>query len=970
MKKILLLISFISLFLASLAQAVVYNGTTDNRAGFPFVPGLTGQTRALLTGSDPRGGLRLEWQVDNETTPGAWTYTYRLVRGVERNKGFAFFDIETASDFTAANILSRQVLSATDKSGLPIPSGINSVTISDPVNFNAVHDFSNPTLSETSAVTALSKNELSHYSGDPGRVAPGVPGSPASATPSVGPVPHPFYGLRVTFPGSFLNLAYEASEWEFRVVSDRVPMWGRYFGWSDQTTLSPFWYMNFYNDFIDSPDRLMLAPVDSLTGADPYRGWILVPGSLPSTISTIPVTGAIDVPLTEPVSAVFSGVMNSSTINTGTYLLISSGGPVSGTVSYSPGSKTATFMPDLPLPPSSVCTAIITTGAADLAGNALTSPKVWTFTTAVQDLTPPTVTAMLPGNGTTYLSPATAFTATFSEAIDPTTLTLANFSVAGITGSISYEATTRTASFTPSAPLANNTTYTATIGTGVRDLAGNPLTESSVWSVTTIPQETVLPYVVTTFPADRAVNVVTSTAISASFSKAIDPATLNGSTFSVAGVTGTIGYDAGTLTATFTPAAPLAFNTSYALTVTTGVHDLSGNPVGLTKNFTFRTLGLLAPNFSASGTVTMPGGTPLPGVRLVVSPTSSNATAQQVVVTNAAGQYSAAQLLNGTYLIVPSSSGILFSPRSIFTSVTNGNVSGLNLTGNPLLLTADKPDTQTVGSQVVFTATVQGGIETYEYQYWLWNGNSWTMVQDYGPTDNWVMPGTTPIGVYTIQANVRAVGSTAEKEVVARVTNYRIISPPATSVDLTAGPANAQTFGNQVVFTAVGPAPTGYEYEFWLWNGAVWALVQGYSSTATWQMPTTTPIGLYTIQVNIRGAGSAIESDAVARVTNYRITAAQATSVDLTANPLNTQTAGNTVNFTAVGHGSTGYEFQFWLFNGVSWSLVQDFSTTDNWQMPVTTPTGLYTIQVNARGAGSTVESDAIARVSNYQIVP
>ncbi len=286
MKRLLLLTFLIIVSSVSLARALVYTGAMDNRTGFPLVPGFTAQSQAWATGGSANGGLRLEWRADDEAAPGSWTYTYRLIRGAARNKGFAFFDIETAADFTAANIRSRQVVSATGSTGAPIRSGLSSVTVSDPASFTAVHDFSNAAVTEANASTLLTKADLSHYSGDPGRVPPGQPGGTSSATPSVGPVPHPFYGIRVTFPGSFQDLAYEAAEWEFRIVSDRAPMWGSFFGWGDQTVLTPYWYANFYNDAIDSPVRLDLIPTNNDTGAAPYRGWILVPGSL--TTVTLP----------------------------------------------------------------------------------------------------------------------------------------------------------------------------------------------------------------------------------------------------------------------------------------------------------------------------------------------------------------------------------------------------------------------------------------------------------------------------------------------------------------------------------------------------------------------------------------------------------------------------------------------------------------------------------------------------------
>lgn len=285
--KVTALISTIIVVLSvAVAHATVYTGVMDNRTGFPLIPGFTAQSLAWATDGSPGGGLRLEWQADDETVPGSWTYTYRLLRGTAKNKGFAFFDIETAGDFTAADIKSREVLSATDRFDQPIPSGLSSITISDPVNFDAVHDFSNAAVTEANFATVLNKTDLSHYSGDPGRVPPGQPGGKASATPSVGPVPHPFYGIRVTFPGAFsdrISFSYETSQWEFRIVTDRGPMWGSFFGWGDQTFVAPYWYANFYNENIDNPNRLTLVPA-STDGAAPYRGWILVPGTAGFTV--------------------------------------------------------------------------------------------------------------------------------------------------------------------------------------------------------------------------------------------------------------------------------------------------------------------------------------------------------------------------------------------------------------------------------------------------------------------------------------------------------------------------------------------------------------------------------------------------------------------------------------------------------------------------------------------------------------
>ena len=72
-------------------------------------------------------------------------------------------------------------------------------------------------------------------------------------------------------------------------------------------------------------------------------------------------------------------------------------------------------------------------------------------------------------------------TATFSEAIDPASLTATTFTLktaagAAVAATVSYDASTLTATLTPNAALGASTTYTATVkggSGGVKDLAGN-----------------------------------------------------------------------------------------------------------------------------------------------------------------------------------------------------------------------------------------------------------------------------------------------------------------------------------------------------------------------------------------------------------------------------------------------------------------------------------------------------------------
>jgi glucose/arabinose dehydrogenase len=110
------------------------------------------------------------------------------------------------------------------------------------------------------------------------------------------------------------------------------------------------------------------------------------------------------------------------------------------------------------------------------------------------DTTPPTITAIGPADGATSVASGVNATASFSEAIDPATIsgTTMSLVVQGTTtplaASVTYDPTSRTATLDPSASLAASTTYVATVRggpTGVKDTAGNSLAADRTWSFTT-----------------------------------------------------------------------------------------------------------------------------------------------------------------------------------------------------------------------------------------------------------------------------------------------------------------------------------------------------------------------------------------------------------------------------------------------------------------------------------------------------
>jgi uncharacterized protein (TIGR03437 family) len=331
----------------------------------------------------------------------------------------------------------------------------------------------------------------------------------------------------------------------------------------------------------------------------------------PTVSSTVPANGATNVPIGNALSATFDEAMNPLTISTATFTLKQGVTAVPGTVTYA--GVTATFTPLSSLAADLPFTATITTGAHDLAGNALVSNYVWTFTTgAAPDLTPPTVISTVPTTGAINVPVNFGLSATFSEAMNPLTISTATFTLmqgsTAVPGTVSYSGVT--AIFNPLSALSQDVLFTATITTGVRDLAGNALAANYVWTFTTAavpagpPPVAITPFVISTLPVNGATSVPVGNALAANFSEAVNPLTISTATFTLmqgsTPVPGTVSYSG--VTAVFNPLSGLAPNLLFTATITTGVTDLAGN--ALISNYVWNfTTGSILPVINLLGTV-------------------------------------------------------------------------------------------------------------------------------------------------------------------------------------------------------------------------------------------------------------------------------------------------------------------------------------------------------------------------------
>ncbi|WP_373047404.1 Ig-like domain-containing protein [Vulgatibacter sp.] len=219
---------------------------------------------------------------------------------------------------------------------------------------------------------------------------------------------------------------------------------------------------------------------------------------------------------------------------------------------------------------------------------------------AAADLEPPQVLATEPAAGSGDAGRLPEVRITFSEPIDPASITAASFRLLGPDGPVAGERRVEGAEvvFTPSTVLREGASYRVVIGRQVRDLAGVPLAGSGgvesdfsyLFGTAAVP-----PTVVSIEPADGADGVAYDPAapVVVRFSEPMDPATVDVRTFTVRDeallVEGRIACDESCTALTFTPKAPWREGRVHRVEIAAAAADVSGIPMAASVAASFTT---------------------------------------------------------------------------------------------------------------------------------------------------------------------------------------------------------------------------------------------------------------------------------------------------------------------------------------------------------------------------------------------
>ena len=314
----------------------------------------------------------------------------------------------------------------------------------------------------------------------------------------------------------------------------------------------------------------------------------------PTVLSVVPGS-SVAAPTNSIVDVQFSKPIDPGTVTTTNFGLYNCNGwcgwsnsLVATNVSF-PSPSVIRLTPTTPLPASGSFQISIGTGIADLSGNAYAG-GTWSFNTGTTfDAVQPAVAAIAPANNATNIGDNATIRFSFNKLMDTISIGSSTVTLTSGANQIAFSEAFSTpdnityVTLTPLAPLPDNAAVTLSLGNGITDLVGQPLTPKTVTFHTGNGPDLTAPQLVSQSVTNNQTNVPVNVGLSLIFNKPLDPsAYLFVTLYSYAlgqNVTTTGSVSADGMTITLIPTSPLLPATQYQLCYS-GVTDVEGNPSG------------------------------------------------------------------------------------------------------------------------------------------------------------------------------------------------------------------------------------------------------------------------------------------------------------------------------------------------------------------------------------------------------
>jgi hypothetical protein len=342
-----------------------------------------------------------------------------------------------------------------------------------------------------------------------------------------------------------------------------------------------------------------LAPVSSQ-----FTLMTALPGAAPSVIAMRPGNGATSVPANTVITLFTNAPLNASTV-AGALHAADNGALVTGTVQVTSNGQAIEFTPAAALGAGDLVQVFLSSGAQSTDGVPVNGfSGQFTVAGAVTN-TPSQVVAVNPFPNATNVPVNTILQVGYNQGLTAVTVNSSNVSLyqystnSYLTPTLSLVGGGRVIQLQPTANLAANAQYQVCVA-GVLNVDGVPMANYCFNFTTGAATDTVAPTVVAVAPANGAKNIGTNAVVSVTFSKAINPVSVTGSTIQLsAGTTietpASISFSADYKRVSITPQAPLPSSTLMTIAIN-GVTSQAGVGVA-TQSTTFTTMA--GPDFAA-----------------------------------------------------------------------------------------------------------------------------------------------------------------------------------------------------------------------------------------------------------------------------------------------------------------------------------------------------------------------------------
>ena len=331
----------------------------------------------------------------------------------------------------------------------------------------------------------------------------------------------------------------------------------------------------------------------------------------PSILRTSIFNFQSDVPINSPYTVEFSEPVNPSSLTPDSFQVLDqfddptigiiAETPVTGMIQVDADGMRASFIPDPNYPRFHTIIVKITTAVTDLAGNPLEHEFVaYFFPDFFTDTDPLVLENTFPQDGNFDIPLNAVLIFKFDEPLDvfndfqrDVKLEVDDGGISPeIPGSFSMSGGNGELTFVPEPLLAPNTRYRVTLNSSIKDVAGNPLTASTVLFFQTGMDVVVNRSEVTVLePTANTTNVPTNTKVSVRFSEPIAQSTINDRTFGLifTDAPGTVATSPDGLSATFTLTDELLPLTVYTASVSGSIKDRAGRNIRRFKRANFTT---------------------------------------------------------------------------------------------------------------------------------------------------------------------------------------------------------------------------------------------------------------------------------------------------------------------------------------------------------------------------------------------